>query len=142
MPDPASLAAVSDLLGSPKRIAVLGAHPEPHRPAHYVPAYMLDQGWTIIPVNPTKVGLQLFGEPVRSSLAEAGPIDLVDVFRPSHALPSHRDELIAAGAPVVWFQLGIQHDEVAAAIRAHSIRVIQDRCLLADHRAWKAGRVS
>ena len=78
--------------------------------------------------------MELFGSPVRATLAEVGPVDLVDVFRPNHALPGHLDELMSAGAPVVWFQLGIQHHEVADALREAGIRVVQDRCLLADHR--------
>lgn len=136
MGDPASIHDVADLLETPRTIAVLGAHPDLHRAAFYVPDYMIRQGWRAIPVNPTRTGEQLFGEPVRSSLREAGPVDLIDVFRPIEALPGHQEELLTAGAPVVWFQLGIRHDGVAAALRSAGIRVVQDRCLLADHRAW------
>ena len=138
MAEPAALEGVADLLEGPRTVAVLGAHPEVHRAAHYVPAYMREQGWRVVPVNPTRpAGEVLFGEPVRATLREAGAVDMINVFRPSHALEGHLAELLAAGAPVVWFQLGIEHAAVAAELRAAGIRVVQDRCLLADHRRWK-----
>ncbi len=134
MPDPPALSDVADLLRQPLRIAVLGAHSEPARPAHYVPAYLRDRGWEIVPVNPRQVGQKIFGRPVVATLQEAGSVELVCVFRRGSALPAHLDELLAAGAPTVWFQQGIRHDEVAQALRAAGMRVVQDRCMLADHR--------
>lgn len=118
-------------------IAVLGAHPERVRPAHYVPDYMAHQGYRIIPVNPGKVGQTLWGEPIRGSLAELDePIDIVDVFRRSEAVPAHLDDILSMTPlpKVVWLQLGIRNDAVAKRLEAAGIEVIQDRCLLADHR--------
>lgn len=135
MPDPESLHDVAALLRHPARVAVLGAHPDPSRAAHYVPRYLLAVGWHIIPVNATRTGQSLFGEPVRASLADAGPIDVINVYRRSSALPDHLAEIEASGCPVVWLQSGIRHDGVARALRASGITVIQDRCMLADHRA-------
>ncbi len=126
-----------ELLKTARTVAVLGAHPEPSRPAHYVPAYLVEHGYTVYPVNITKVGQTLFGQPVRASLTELeGPIDVVDVFRPSSAIADHVDEILAMtplpGA--VWLQLGIRDDASAERLRAAGIRVVQDRCMLADHR--------
>lgn len=140
MPDPRSLQAVADLLERPLRIAVLGAHPERHRAAYYVPAYMKSHGWAVLPVNPTRLGEVWFDEPFRATLAEVGPVDLVNVFRPSAALAGHLSDLQASNAPVVWFQQGIRDDAVAETLRRQGVRVVQDRCLLADHRAWVTRR--
>jgi predicted CoA-binding protein len=119
-------------------IAALGAHPDPVKAAHYVPAYLRAQGYRILPVNVRYAGTELFGEPVVPTLADLGePVDLVNVFRRSDALPSHVDELLALDPPpaVVWFQLGIRNDAVAEQLRAAGIEVVQDLCTLAEHRA-------
>lgn len=122
-------------------VAVLGIHHEPDRPAHYVPAYLHAHGYRILGVNPALVGRELFGVPVVASLADLRePIDLVDVFRRREALPAHQAELAACPAPVVWFQLGIRNDPVAAALRASGKQVVQDRCTLADHQRLGLGR--
>lgn len=135
MADPASIFELRDLLATPRRVAVLGAHPDPHRAANYVPAYLQEQGWEVVGINPTRAGESWLGDTIRASFDEIGAVDVVDVFRNREALPQHLDELLAVGAPVVWFQLGIQNDAVASDLRAAGIRVIQDRCMLADHRA-------
>lgn len=128
-----------ELLKTARTVAVLGAHPEPARPAHYVPAYLAERGYRILPVNVTKAGQTLFGEPVRAALTDLdGPVDVVDVFRPSSAVAGHVDEILAMkplpGA--VWLQLGIRDETSAAKLRAAGIRVVQDRCMLADHRRF------
>lgn len=125
-------------------VAVLGAHDDPSRPACYVPDYMHGVGARIVPVNPALVGRTLWGEPVRASLVDIGePVDIVDVFRRSDALPAHLAELLAMSPrpAVVWFQQGIRNDTVAAALIAAGIDVVQDRCLLADHRRMGLGRI-
>lgn len=125
------------ILQNNRVFAILGAHPEPHRAAHYVPEYLRAQGYTVLPVNPTKVGQRLWEQPVKGSLAELDqPVDLVDVFRPGHALAEHVDDILAMDPlpRVVWFQLGIRNDAVAAQLEAEGITVVQDRCTLADHR--------
>lgn len=121
-----------------RTIAVLGAHPDPSRPAHYVPAYVVARGVRVLPVNPVYEGTTIFGETVRRSLdALAGfEIDIVDVFRRSSDVPAHTAEILAMRPlpKVVWLQLGIRHDETARALIAAGIEVVQDRCLLVDHR--------
>ena len=118
-------------------IAVLGAHSEASRPAFYEPDYLKAQGYRIVPVNPRLVGTSLWGEPVLASLTEIGaPVDIVDVFRASAALPDHVEEILAMTPRprLVWLQLGIRHAEVALTLRKAGIQVVQDRCTLADHR--------
>ena len=137
-------AEVRAVLARARVIAVLGAHPDEARPAHYVPAYMHRQGSRIVPVNAMCAGEVLWGEPTRATLAELGePVDVVDVFRRSEALPGHLEELLAMRpAPaVVWLQQGIRNQAFADALVAAGIDVIQDRCMLADHRRWGMGPV-
>lgn len=138
MPDPRSTSDVRDILTQARTIAVVGAHPEATRAAHYVPAYLHDQGYRVLPVHPAFVGQTMFGQPVVATLAELDePVDIVDVFRRSDAIPGHLDDILAMTPPprVVWLQQGIRHDATAATLRAAGITVVQDRCTLADHRA-------
>jgi len=140
----AELTREADLVAVLERsrvIAVLGAHRERSRPAFYVPDYLHDQGYRVLPVNPGLAGETLWGEPVRSNLAElTEAVDLVDVFRRPEALDDHLADFLAMRpAPaVVWFQLGIRNDRVAAQLVARGLDVVQDRCTLADHRRFRA----
>lgn len=133
------LAAAGRILRDARVVAVLGAHGSPERPACYVPAYLVTQGYRVLPVNPALVGTSLFGEPVRATLAElAGEaVDVVDVFRRPELLPGHEADLLAMRPlpKVVWLQQGIRNDAFAERLRAQGIEVVQDRCTLADHRA-------
>lgn len=120
-------------------VAVLGAHPDASRPAHYVPAYLTAMGYTVLPVNPMCVGQILFDHRVVGELSEIDqPVDVVDVFRRSELLPGHLQEILAM-RPLprwVWLQAGVRHDEVARELESHGIAVVQDRCMLADHRSF------
>ncbi len=121
-------------------VAVLGAHRETDRPAFYVPDYLHEQGYRILPVNPQLSGEILWGEPVRAHLGElTQPVDLVDVFRRPDALDDHLADFLAMQPlpRAVWFQLGIRNDRVAAALVARGIDVVQDHCTLADHRRFR-----
>ncbi len=121
-------------------VAVLGAHDDPFRPAHYVPDYLFRKGYRILPVNPTKVGKVLWGEPVRATLAGVGVVDMVDVFRRSEDLPQHLEELLALAPKYVWLQLGIRNAAVVSALVQAGIGVVEDRCTLQDHRHFGLGR--
>jgi predicted CoA-binding protein len=137
--------AVRARLAAARVIAVLGAHHEAHRPAFYVPEYLFRQGYRILPVNPALVGQVLWGEPVQATLQHwRGQFDIVDVFRRADALPAHVEEILGASRPgsLVWFQAGIRNDAVAAQLSAAGLDVVQDRCTLADHRAWGIGPVA
>ena len=133
---------VRAILERSRVVAVLGAHVIASRAASYVPAYLHGFGYRIIPVNPVYAGQRLWNEAVRSTLAEIDePVDLVDVFRPSHAIPAHIADILAMTPlpKIVWLQLGIRHDDAARALSAAGIDVVQDRCTLADHRHFGLG---
>jgi predicted CoA-binding protein len=123
------------LLAAARRIAVLGAHPDPVKPAHYVPDYLHGRGYRVLPVNPGHVGEMLWDEPVRATVAEiAPPVDVVDVFRRSELLDAHLDDILAARPRLVWLQSGIRNDAFARRLEDAGIAVIQDRCLMVEHR--------
>lgn len=133
---------VRRILETARTVAVLGAHWEAERPAHYVPAYLEEQGYVVLPVNPQARGRELFGHPVVARLDELRePIDVVDVFRRSDKLVEHEQEILAMQPlpKVVWFQLGVRDDALAERLRARGIEVVQDRCMLADHRRLALG---
>src|SRR5256885_7621635 len=103
-------ARLREILTTSPTVAVLGVHREPEKAAYYVPEYLHDEGYRIIGVNPRFRGELLFGEPVRDTLAEiVEPVDLVDVFRRSTAIPAHVEDILAMKPRprVVWFQLGV-----------------------------------
>lgn len=123
-----------------KVIAVVGFHRDSMKAAHYVPEYMNRQGYTVIPVNPSLAarGESFFGQKAVSTLAEIGtPVDVVEVFRRSDKVHDHLADILSMNPlpKVVWLQLGIRDDATAQELMAHGIDVIQDRCMLADHRA-------
>ncbi len=129
---------IKGLLDEVKTIAVIGIKPDDHsgQPAYYVPKYMKDAGYTIIPVPVYYPEVkQIMGLDVYRSLAEIpGEVDLVNVFRRPADIPQHVDDIIAKRPKGVWFQLGIRNDEAAEAIAAAGIDVVQDACLMVEHR--------
>lgn len=133
---------VREVLTTSPTVAVLGIHRDPEKAAFYVPEYLADAGYRVIGVNPRFAGEIMFGERVRATLAElTEPIDMVDVFRRSDDLPGHLEDILAMQPrpKVVWFQLGISNDAVARILEAAGIRVIQNRCTLADHQRLSLG---
>ncbi|HTM18850.1 MAG TPA: CoA-binding protein [Kofleriaceae bacterium] len=137
------LEQVAPAITAARVIAVLGAHPEEQRPAFYVPDYLHAQGYRILPVNPQFVGHRLWGEPFAATLAElTGPVDIVDVFRRSEWVPDHVADILAMQPRprLVWLQEGVRSPAAAARLLAAGIDVVQDRCLLADHRVLERRR--
>jgi predicted CoA-binding protein len=127
-----SSAEIAEILNSSKVIAVVGLSPKPERPSHGVSAYMKDQGYTIIPVNPGHA--EILGEKAYKSLLDVpGPIDIVDVFRDPAAVPEIVDQAIQKKAKVIWLQEGIVHNEAAEKARAAGLKVIQNRCIYKEH---------
>ena len=147
MSDPAARELTTDdelatLLAGVRRVAVLGAQPasKADRAAHYVPAYLAAAGIDVIPVATYDVGVpEIFGHAVRRTVSEAGAVDLVDVFRKASDLPGHLDDLLAARPRAVWLQSGIRDDALAARLIAAGISVVQDRCLMVEHRRLARG---
>ncbi len=127
-----------------RRIAVLGIKPESRagEPAHYVAEHMQRAGVEVVPVPVYYPEVTtILGAPVYRRVSDVpGPIDLVDVFRRASDIPPHLDDILAKKPGVVWFQLGIRHDGAAETLARAGIRVVQDRCLMVDHRVAMATR--
>ncbi len=124
---------IQRILTTAKHVAVVGLTDDPTRPSHFVPAYLQDNGYHIIPINPTISGTVL-GEKVYPSLADAPqPIDVVQIFRRSEEVGPIVEEAIAAGAGAVWMQLGISNEEAAAAARAAGLDVVMNQCMKVQH---------
>lgn len=121
-----------------RRIAVLGIKTEAQagKPAFYVPEYMIQQGYDIVPVPVYYPEVTtILGRPVYRRVQDVpGPLDMVNVFRRPEHIPPHLPDILAAKPRVVWLQLGITHDEAAEELARAGIEVVQDRCLLVEHR--------
>ena len=130
-------AGLTRILRAARTVAVLGFKAGAGEPAFYVPAYLRTHGYRIFAVNPALVGQTAFGEPVVGTLADLRePADVIDVFRRPEYLPGHAREILALSwrPGTVWFQLGIRHDGAAAELARAGIDVVQDRCMMPEHR--------
>lgn len=122
-------AAIRALLGQPRRIAVVGASPNPARDSNRVLGFLVAQGHDVIAVNPGHAGGTIHGAPVVASLSEIDPpAELVDIFRNSAAAGEAVDDAIAHGAQAVWLQLGVINHDAAARAEAAGLTVVMDRC--------------
>ena len=131
-------AGVADAIRDTRRIAVLGIKPETHgsQPAFYVASYMARAGYEIIPVpvyypDVTEI---LEKEVFRKVSDIPGEVDMVNVFRRPGDIPQHVEDILAKRPKYVWFQLGIRNDSAAEEFAKAGIKVIQDRCLMVEHR--------
>jgi uncharacterized protein len=123
-----------EILRGTRTIALLGASPNPDRPAHGVMRYLLAQGYRVIPVRPLDCD-DVLGIPCVGSLAEIDePIDLVDVFRRAEAAPAHAREAVAVGAKAFWLQLGLRSDEARTICEDAGIDYVEDLCTAIEHR--------
>jgi predicted CoA-binding protein len=130
-------AGLARILREARTVAVLGAKGDAGQPAYYVPAYLKAHGYRVLPVNPTRVGERIFGEPVVATLADLRESpDVVEIFRRPQFLQAHAAEIVrlARTPAVVWFQLGIRNDGAAETLARVGIRVVQDRCMMPEHR--------
>ncbi len=116
-----------------KNIAVVGMSKTDGKPANYVPKYLMEQGYNVIPVNPTAP--EIMGKksyPVVSSVQE--PVDIVDVFRPSDdVLPVVQDAVKKPGIKLIWMQLGIYNEQAEKIAKEKGIKVVYNRCMLEEH---------
>ena len=121
-----------------RRVAMVGLSPNPFRPSHFVAVYLISEGYHVIPVNPRES--QILGRPSYPSLsAVPGPIDVVDIFRESSAVPAIVEDAIAVGAKVVWMQLGVIHEQAAERARRAGLEVVMDRCMKIEHARFYGG---
>ena len=126
---------IARLLESAKIIAVVGIKDDPSEDAFRVPRYIQQAGYRILPVNPKHASV--LNEPCYANLSEIDQnIDIVNLFRASEHIPAHVDEILALDPTpkVVWMQLGIHHGPSAQRLRQAGIDVIQNRCIMVDHR--------
>lgn len=130
---------IANLIRETKRIAVLGIKPESRssQPAYYVSKYMQNAGFEIIPVPVYYPDVnEILGQTVYRDLRDVpGSIDMVNVFRRDVDIPKHVDEIIEARPKSVWVQLGIRNDDAAEKFAKAGIKVVQDLCLMVEHRA-------
>lgn len=110
------------------RVALVGASAKPERPSHGVMGFLLRHGFDVTPVNPGLAGQTIHGRTVVGSLAEAGPLEIVDIFRSPDQVGPVVEDAIALGARAIWMQLGVVNHEAAARARAAGLTVIMDRC--------------
>ena len=118
-----------------KTVAVVGLSSNPEKPSHFVPKYLKEHGYTIIPVNPTAKG-EILGEKVYAGLKDVPQkVEVVDIFRPPKDVPPIVEEAIAIGAKVVWMQEGIVNNAAAERAKAAGLTVIMDKCMMKVHRS-------
>jgi uncharacterized protein len=139
---------IREILKSVKTIALVGASANTVRPSYFVMKYLIDKGYTVVPVNPGLAGQELLGQKVYASLAEIPvTIDMVDVFRNSDAALAITDEALALREKpkVIWMQLSVRNDAAAAKAEQSGIKVVMNRCpkmeygKLSGEWAWVGG---
>jgi predicted CoA-binding protein len=122
-----------EMLREGKTIAVVGLSSKRLRPSYGVSAYMQQHGYRIIPVNPSEK--EVLGEKAYATLGEVPfPVDIVNVFRQSDAVPEVVDAALALGVKYLWLQEDVLHEAAAAKARAAGVKVVMDRCILKEHR--------
>ena len=119
---------IRDILTRTRRIALVGASNKPHRASHEVMGFLLARGFDVTPVNPMLAGKTIHGRIVVATLDDAGPLEMVDLFRASARVGPAVDDAIRLGADVVWMQLGVVDQGAASRARAAGITVAMDRC--------------
>lgn len=136
--------AIRKLLSDTRRVAVIGIKTEQQagQPAFYVPEYLVEAGLEVIPVPVYYPEVEtILGQKVYRKLADVpGEIDLVDVFRRSEDIGQHVEDILAKKPRAVWFQSGIRNDEAARVLAEAGIKVVQDRCLMVEHRRLQWSR--
>lgn len=129
-------AEIRELLQNTKTIAVVGIKMETYQPAFYVPQYMKTVGYEIVPVPiyyPDAT--EILGEKVYRALVDIPQeIDLVNIFRRPNDVANHAEDILAKKPKAVWMQSGIRSDEVAETLAKAGIKVVQDSCLMVEHR--------
>ena len=121
--------AIAQLLVQAKRIALVGASAKPDRPSHRVMQFLLDEGYEVLPINPGLVGQILLGQTVHASLADLPTsIDMADIFRDAASLPEVTQDVLAAGIPAMWTQLGVVHTEAERTGLNADLQMVINRC--------------
>lgn len=120
---------IAEILTNTNTIALVGASDKPDRPSYRVMAWLLEQGYHVIPVSPKVAGKTLLGQKGYATLAEIPEkVDMVDVFRNSEAAWEVAQEAIAIGAKTLWLQLGVINEQAAVLARDAGLNVVMDKC--------------
>ena len=121
--------AVAGLFLKVKRIALVGASAKPERPSHRVMQFLLDEGYEVLPINPVLAGQNLLGQTVYASLADLPTsVDMADIFRDAESLPGVTQDVVAAGIPAMWTQLGVVHSQAEQTAIGAGLQLVVDRC--------------
>jgi hypothetical protein len=132
MSDNTDITTLRRILRQVKTIAIVGLSANWYRPSYFAAKYLQEHGYRVIPVNP--VYEEVLGEKCYPSLKDIPEkIDLVDCFRKSEDIEPIAKEAIEIGAPILWMQLGVTNEKVAAMARAAGLEVVQDRCVKIEH---------
>jgi predicted CoA-binding protein len=132
---------LEEVLEKYRTVAVVGLSPKEERPSYWVAKYLKENGYRIIPVNPSCA--EVLGEKSYPSLLEIPPeieVEVVDVFRRKEEVLPIAEEAIKRGAKVLWFQEGIVNEDAASRAREAGLIVVQDRCMLKEHRRLLGAR--
>lgn len=124
-------AYIAGILNSVKTVAMVGASANDVRPSFFVLKYLLNKGFSVFPVNPGHAGKEILGRMTYAKLADIPePIDMVDIFRASTAVPPIVDQALALDPlpKVIWMQLTVRNDEAAAKAEAAGVKVVMNRC--------------
>lgn len=129
---------IQELLSATQTIAVLGIKTEQqaNQPAFYVPSYLASAGFEVIPVPVYYPQVtEILRQKVYRKLTDIPvDVDLVNVFRRSEDVPAHLEDMLAKRPKAVWMQSGIRNSQVAESLAQAGIKVVQDRCLMVEHR--------
>ncbi len=133
------------ILTSHRTIAMVGLSSNYYNPSSFAAIYLDANGYDIVPVNPAQAGKrEILGRTVYPDLLAAAaqhprPIEIVDVFRPSHEVPGIAEQAIKIGARVLWCQLGVVHHVAAETARRAGLAVVMDRCCKIEHARFFGG---
>ncbi|MDQ6438239.1 CoA-binding protein [Mesorhizobium sp. LHD-90] len=122
---------IAGILNTVKSVAIVGASANDVRPSFFVTKYLIDKGFTVYPINPGHAGKEILGRMTYAKLADVPePIDMVDIFRASAAVPPIVDDVLALRPlpKVIWMQLTVRHDDAAAKAEAAGMKVVMNRC--------------
>ena len=125
---------IGEVLENCRTIAVVGMSPRPERDSHRVGRYLIEHGYTVIPVRPAQE--EILGQKAYRTLADVKePVDIVDVFRRSEHIPAVAEEAIRLKPRIFWMQLGIENQDAALRLTAAGIDVVMNRCIKQEHEA-------
>jgi uncharacterized protein len=122
---------IRGILNTVKTIAMVGASEKENRPSYFAFKYLLERGYTMIPVNPGHAGETMLGQKIYGKLADIpAPVDMVDIFRGAQYAPAVVQEALALKPrpQVIWMQLTVRNDEAAALAEANGFKVVMNRC--------------